>query len=91
MITQVSISVALSMIGAFINLFPTLSINDQATITKILEISTYMKDAVASANWWLPLDDMFLSFRAFIGINIAILTFKLVRWISSMLSVGIIK
>lgn len=79
---------ALIIFTFVISLFPTA---DSEIVSRITDGVAPFKSAIASANWFFPVDTFFAFLAIVFTIELGILTFKTIGWIAKNLSLGLFK
>jgi len=64
---------------------------DQEVITQFSSQISQFRQMLEDINWFFPVDTFLIFMSIIITIELAISLFKLVRWIASMVSFGIVK
>lgn len=80
-------NIALFIVG----FLPDLSDSDLTNIDNITNAFTTFRGYLTNANMFFPVDLAFTCLLLIVGFEIALAVWKLIRWIASILSIGIIK
>lgn len=77
-----------AILQIFLQIFPFANTN---TVNSINTSVSQVRNSIASAGWIFPIDTFFTLLTAVIVIETSIITFKVVRWIASNITLGFIK
>lgn len=88
MIFEALLSFCYFILGAFLQLLP---LTDPATTAKITQYTSSFRSYAAGAAWFFPIDTIFGFMAVVFAIELVIFTYKVVRWVMSMLTVGVVK
>jgi hypothetical protein len=91
MIFTAIINFFLSIVNYLISWFPSVTSNDTLAISNINNAFSTFRGYVASANWWFPIDDLFITVGIVIAVSVVVFCFQLVKWLAANLSGGIVK
>lgn len=64
---------------------------NSSVVSSISSAVVNFKSTLSSAAWIVPIDTLFLIIQIVITIELSILTFRVVRWILSIVTIGIAK
>jgi len=88
MIIDALIFVAIAFLSFFVRFFPQAN---SAVVSQITDSVTSFRNYASGAAWLFPLDLLFPLLTTVILIEFLINGFKLIRWLASIISFGIIK
>lgn len=88
MIVQAIFTFAAQLLAVIVSLFPQA---DSSTVTSITNSTDSFRSYISAANWIFPVDTFFTVLGIFILIESAWFGWKFIRWILSIISVGILK
>jgi hypothetical protein len=88
MLFKLAVDAAFNLFAYFILLFPTV---DSRIPDFIMNGFYDIKVLLAPFNWLFPVDTLFVATNLILLTTLAILTWKMIRWISSILTLGLVK
>jgi hypothetical protein len=91
MIIKTIIDFASSVLVYIVTLFPDQTAGDVVNIVNIVQSVGTIENYFAAANFWFPVDTLFLVLQIILAFELGIAIYKIARWIGSIISVGIIK
>lgn len=88
MIIDAVVSVVIAVLHEIISLFP---LADSSVLSAISSYTSTFRIYATNASWMFPIDTLFLCFSTILIVESSILGFKLIRWLASNLTGGILK
>jgi len=82
------INLVITFLTWIVNLFPEA---DSSTVTMISSFSTTLHNSLVTGSYFVPVNTMLNLMALVITIEGSILSFKIVRWISSNVTLGFLK